>query len=128
MKKNLLILFFAICIGNVCVASVFNVFLYKKAGINDEHVENMPMERSLSDEPYVLFDDGTNTISITSDKFIENSCVTITDSDGVVIVSDVISLSDTASYIQVPDYVENEKYKIEIAYNGICLYGFINHN
>lgn len=123
MKKAIFTFCLFVFFSIVSFANVFNVIMY-----NDDKVKIGPMERSLSDEPYVLFDDGTNTISITSDKFIENSCVTITDSDGVVIVSDVISLSDTASYIQVPDYVENEKYKIEIAYNGICLYGFINHN
>lgn len=93
---------------------------------NDDKIKIGIMERSISNEPYVLFDDDIKNISITADRRIENAQITITNSEGVVVASAVSSLSETAIYIQIPDFVENEKYKIEIAYDDIYLYGYIN--
>lgn len=79
--------------------------------------------RSVTNYPCVTNENGV--LIITSDRLIENAHIIITDSNGMIIANEVLSLTNTGIRIQIPDADEGEMYKIEIAYGDTYLYGHI---
>lgn len=126
IMKTLSVLFTALFVSNVCIADIFNVTLYKNTTANNDHVKNIPVGRSMSVIPSVMYDDDTKIVSVTSSRLIENAHIIITDCNGAVIIDEVSSLTNAGVRLQLPDTDEGGMYKIEIEYGDTYLYGFIN--
>lgn len=66
-----------------------------------------------------------NIIRISSDKE-SNAHVRITDSDGVVVRDEYINLSQQENIVTLPDGNESKEYMIEIEFDDIYMYGYLN--
>lgn len=104
---------------------MINIDLYESNVFNNEHVKHAPNERSVQIMPSAVYDEDTRTIIITSTYFIENAHIIITNKNGNIISDLHTNLSECEFLIQL---YEKDEYKIEIKYNNLYIYGFINLN
>lgn len=84
--------------------------------INDEHSLNIIHINAIQEG---------NIIKISSDKE-SNAHVRITDSNGVVVRDEYIDLSQQENIVTLPDGNESKEYMIEIEFDDIYMYGYLN--
>lgn len=123
MKKYFILLSFIFCFSN-CFAEIFVIRLY--TGMNDYNEGKIGMERrSISIHPSVTYDTDTGFLTVTSSCVINNVHIKITNSCGQMKLDEYVDLSPTNCGIFIDDMSCSDFYKIEIKYDNIYLYGYI---
>lgn len=123
MKRLVTCFLTSIMFCNIGFADMINITLYKDCNYDDVHI-CCKEDRSLSVIPSLAYDADKGSLSITSNGFIYNMHIIITDDKGNVVVDEYVCLSSTPLNLNIG---YDNIYKIEIEYGQNNLYGYINN-